>query len=445
MGLLRAGAGALGGALADQWREFFYCDSLTADILAVKGQKRTSRRSSNVRAEDNIITNGSGIAVADGQCMIIVQQGEVIEVCAEPGEFTFDNSTEPSVFVGGFGEGLKQTFRTIGRRFTFGGDTGRDQRVYYFNTKEILNNRFGTPSPVQFRVVEPRANLDTEVSIRCNGVYSYRISDPILFYRHISGNMAEVYERAEIDEQLKTEFIDALQPALGELSNLALRPYQIPQHVRELKDVMNKELSASWGELRGLTVVKIAMNPITLTPEDQKRIQVFQDRVALSNPGLAAGAIVEAQAEAMKSAASNPNGPMGGFVGMGFAGQMGGMNSANLFNIANQQQGPQPPQGPQPVPPAGSPAGGWTCACGAVNTAKFCSECGKPRPEEKAGWTCGCGAVNKGRFCTECGKPKPAGEPLYRCDKCGWEPEDPHHPPRFCPECGDPFGDGDKV
>ena len=185
MGLIKAAAGAVGGVLADQWKEFFYCDSLPNDVLMRKGQKRVSSRSSNTKGIDNIISNGSGIAVADGQCMIIVEQGKVVEFCAEPGEFTYDASTEPSIFSGSFGESVKQTFKTIGKRFTYGGDTGKDQRVYYFNTKEIIGNKFGTANPIMFEVVNKRIGISRTVNVRCNGVYTYVISDPLLFYTRL--------------------------------------------------------------------------------------------------------------------------------------------------------------------------------------------------------------------------------------------------------------------
>ena len=215
MGLIKAGMGALGGTMADQWKEFFYCDAIDKDVLVVKGQKRTSKRSSNTKGNDNIISNGSGIAVADGQCMIIVEQGEVVDLCAEPGEFVYDMSTEPSIFAGDLGESVRQVFQTIGKRFTYGGDTGKDQRVYYFNTKEIIDNKFGTANPFLFRVVDRNIGLDREVSVRCNGIYSYRITNPLLFYTNVCGNVESAYERTEIDNQLKTEFIGALQPAFA--------------------------------------------------------------------------------------------------------------------------------------------------------------------------------------------------------------------------------------
>ncbi len=435
MGLIKAGMGAIGGTLADQWKEFFYCDAIDKNVLVVKGQKRVTSRTTNTKGNDNIISNGSGIAVADGQCMIIVEQGKIVEVCAEPGQFTYDTSTEPSLFSGSLGKSIIETFKTMGKRFAYGGDTGKDQRVYYFNTKEIIDNKFGTANPLPFRVVDSKIGLDIDVSIRCNGVYSYKIANPILFYTNVCGNVEQEYTRSEIDSQLKTEFISALQPAFAKLSALEMRPNQVPAHAEELSSFMNEALNKKWGELRGLQVVSIAMNPITLPEEDAEMIKQAQRTAIMRDPGMAAATLVGAQAEAMKSAASNEAGAMTGFLGMGMAMNAGGgMNAQNLYAMAQQQQAPA---APAPAPAAG----GWTCSCGAVNTGKFCAECGAKKPDD--GWTCSCGTVNKGKFCVECGAKKPASEPLYRCDKCGWEPEDPKHPPKFCPECGDPFDDSD--
>ena len=462
MGLIQAGIGAIGGVLADQWKEFFYCDAIDKDVLVVKGKKRTSSRSSNTKGNDNIISNGSLIAVADGQCMIIVEQGKIVEVCAEPGEFTYDTSTEPSIFTGKLGDSIKQTFKLIGKRFTFGGDTGKDQRVYYFNTKEIVENKFGTASPIPFRVVDRNIGLDIDVSVRCSGVYSYRLADPLLFYANVCGNVERDYNRSQIDAQLKTEFVSALQPAFAKISELEVRPSALPGHTEDLCDAMNVALTKKWGEIRGLQVVSIAMNPITLTEEDQELIKKAQHAAIMRDPTMAAATLVGAQSEAMKDAAKNPNGAMVGFMGMGMAQQTGGMNAQSLFAMGQQQQAAQPaangwkcscgatatgkfcPECGKPKPEA-KPANGWKCSCGATATGKFCPECGKPKPADADGWKCACGAVNKGRFCSNCGAKKPAEAPLYRCDKCGWEPADPKNPPRFCPECGDPFDDKDII
>lgn len=440
--------------MADQWKEFFYCDAMDRDVMVTKGRKRTSSRSSNTKGNDNIISNGSVIAVADGQCMIIVEQGKIVEVCAEPGEFRYDTSTEPSIFTGSLGEGIKETFKTVGKRFTFGGDTGKDQRVYYFNTKELVDNKFGTPNPIPFRVVDSKIGLDVDVSVRCSGVYSYKIADPLLFYTNVCGNVEEDYERGELDSQLKTEFISALQPAFGRLSDLEMRPNQIVSHNTELEAAMNTALSAKWGELRGLKIVSIALGSVTLPQEDADMIKQLQRAAVLQNPNMAGATLAGAQADAMKAAASNSGGAMTGFMGMGMAMNAGGgMNAQNLFAMGQQQAAQQQPPQQQAVQqqPAQqqsqrqqpAQADTWKCSCGAETTGKFCPECGSARPVKSDGWVCVCGAVNKGKFCPECGAKKPADQPLYRCDKCGWEPEDPAHPPKFCPECGDLFDEND--
>ncbi len=442
MGLIKAAIGAVGGALADQWKEFFYCESMSSDVLVQKGMKKTSGRSSNTKGSDNVITQGSGIAVADGQCMIIVENGKILDVCAEPGEYTFNMSGEPSIFSGDLGEGIKGTFASIGERFAHGGQVGTDTRVYYFNTKEIVGNKYGTPTPVPFRVVDRNIGLDIDVSIRCNGEYSYKIVDPLLFYANVCGNVSSVYRRSEIDSMLKTELMTALQPAFAKISEMGIRYSALPGHTMEIADALNEVLSKKWTELRGIKIASFGVNSVTCSPEDEKMIKELQRTAVMRDPSMAAATLVGAQGDAMKAAASNKAGAMTGFMGMGMAQQAGGMNAQALYGMAAQQsqQAEQSVQQPQRQ---NAPAGSWKCSCGAVNTAKFCSECGKPKPSAN-GWTCSCGAVNKGKFCGECGKPKPAGEPLYRCDKCGWEPEDPKNPPKFCPECGDKFDDNDK-
>ena len=433
MGLLKAGIGAVGGVLADQWKEYFYCEAMDRDILVMKGRKRTGKRSSNKKGDDNIISNGSVIAVADGQCMLIVDQGKVVEVCAQPGEFVYDTSTEPSIFSGDLGESLNNTFNKIGQRFAFGGDTGKDQRVYYFNTKEIMDNRFGTPSPIPFRVVDRNIGLDIDVSVRCNGVYSYRIADPILFYTNVCGNVSEEYTREELDSQLKAEFLTALQPGFARISEMGIRPNAIPGHLMELTDAMDNILSEKWQGLRGLKIVAIGMNQVTLPEEDAEMIKQAQRMAILQNPSMAAATLAGAQAEAMKMAASNQNGAMMGFAGMNMASAQGGMNMQGLYqmgaqqNMAGMQQGmpgAQPymagmQQGmpgaqqnmagmQQGMPGAQQTApGSWRCQCGTIATGKFCPECGSPRPVVQDQWTCSCGTVNKGKFCQECGKSRP--------------------------------------
>lgn len=443
-GVFKAGVGAVGGVLADQWKEFFYCDAMEPTVLVTKGTKRTSERSANTKGSDNIISNGSGIVVADGQCMLIVEQGKVVEVCAEPGEFTYDSSTEPSIFAGSLGESIKNTFMTIGKRFTYGGDTGKDQRVYYINIKEIYDNKFGSPSPIPFRVVDSKIGLDVDVAVRCSGTYSYTISDPVRFYTNVCANVEGDFTRDKIEGTMKTEFISALTPSFARISELEIRPNQISAHNEEMAEALNVNLSKKWGELRGITVKSVAFNPIVLPDEDAEMIKQAQRTAVMRDPGMAAATLVGAQAEAMKSAASNEAGAMTGFLGMGMAMNQGaGLNTADLFAM-NQQNMQARQQAQQAQQPAQAPADSWKCACGNTATGKFCTECGAKKPEAN-GWTCQCGAVNKGKFCAECGAKKPEGAPLYKCDKCGWEPEDPKNPPKFCPECGDPFDASDIV
>jgi len=463
MGLLQAGIGALSGVLADTWREYFYCEALETDILVVKGKKRTSKRSSNTKGEENIISNGSIIAVNDGQCMVIIEQGKVVDICAQPGEFVYDTSTEPSVFSGNLGESIKKTFAQVGKRFTMGGDTGKDQRIYFFNTKEILGNKYGTANPIPFRVVDRNIGLDIDISVRCNGEYSYKIINPILFYTNVAGNVEEEYNRENIDSMLKTELLTALQPAFAKISEMGIRYSAIPGHTVELADALNEVLSKKWTDLRGIAVASFGVNSVTASKEDEDMIKQLQKSAVMRDPTMAAANLVGAQSDAMRAAASNENGAMMGFMGMGMASQAGGMNAQNLFAMGQQQ--PQQQQAQQQQ----TPKNGWTCVCGAVNTGKFCAECAKPKPEPsvewtcscgtkntgrfcaecakpkpaEVGWTCSCGTINKGKFCVDCGTPKPAGALLYRCDKCGYEPKDPANPPKFCPECSDPFDDND--
>lgn len=439
MGLIKAASGAAGGVLADQWKEYFYCEALGDNVLAVKGRKKVSGRSSNRAGEDNIISSGSVIAVADGQCMLIAEQGKIVEVCAEPGEFVYDSSTEPSIFSGSLGESIGKVFKNIGKRFTFGGQAPKDQRVYYFNTKEIIGNKYGTPSPVPFRVVDRNIGLDVDISIRCFGEYSYRMSNPLLFYTNLCGNMTGEYTRDRIDGQLKTELLTALQPAFAKISDMGVRYSALPGHTMELAQALNDVLSPKWRDLRGLEIVSVGFSSVKASEEDEKMIKELQRNAAFRDPGMAAAHLVGAQAAAMQSAAANQNaGPAMAFMGMNMANQAGGVNAQDLYNMSARRQA-------QSAPQAEPAANGWTCpSCGAAATGKFCPECGTKKPETNT-WTCSCGAVNKGKFCSECGAKKPSGIPQYRCDKCGWEPEDPAHPPKFCPECGDPFDNGDVI
>lgn len=460
MGLIKAAAGAIGGTMADQWKEFYSCDSIDEDVLVVKGRRKVSGRSSNTKAEPDVISDGSAIAVADGQCMMIVEQGRVIELSAEPGVFIYKNDLTPSIFAGNLKEDLKGAAKDAWERFKFGGGAGKDQRVYYFNTKELMGNKYGTLNPIPFKVmIDPSINRFLGISVRCNGEYSYKIVNPMLFYTNVCSNVQTEYTREEIDSQLKSELLSALQPALARISTKGIDYSEIPLYTNELTEALNEELSSRWTELRGLQVVSFGINSISVSDEDKLKIQNMQQAVFMTDPMMAAGNIAAAQADAMRTAAGNENGAMMGFMGMGMAAQASGLNANNLYQMGQQQQVQQAQMAQQQaaVQQTHAPAGGgmgvqqpqtpaarsWTCQCGNTATGKFCPECGCPKPEQADGWTCSCGAVNKGKFCSECGAKKPAGAPLYKCDKCGWEPEDPTKPPKFCPECGDIFDEND--
>ena len=440
MGLIRAGLNAAGGVLADQWKEFFTCDAMSEGVLALKGRKSGGRRSINNKGSDNIITTGSVILVADGQCMMIVDQGKIVEFAAEPGEYTYDASSSPSVFSGNFGDSLGKSINEFGKRFTFGGEPSKDQRIYYFNTKEITGNKYGTPSPIPFRVVDNNVGLDMDVRLRCFGVFSYRICDPVLFYKHVCGNISEPYTRSRLDEQLRSELLGALGMAFGRISEMGIRYSALQMHTMELADTLNDILSKKWRDKRGLEIVDIGISSMTPLDEDVARVQQYQSATAFRTPQMAAQQLARSQDQSMRDAANNAGGAALGFMGMNMAQQTGGNAAAQFYQMAQQQQA----AAPTPAATA-APAGSWKCpSCGATVTGKFCPECGAKKPEDQ-GWVCACGSVNKGKFCPECGAKKPAGVPQYRCDKCGWEPPKGTKPPKFCPECGDPFDDGDIV
>ncbi|HAL18674.1 MAG TPA: virion core protein (lumpy skin disease virus) [Spirochaetaceae bacterium] len=454
MGLIKALTGSVGSMFGDQWKEYFYCEAISSDTLVVKGVKRTSSRSSNTKGTDNVISNGSGIVVADGQCMLIVDQGKVVDLCSEPGLYTFDKSSEPSIFSSGLGKGIIDSFKTIGRRFAYGADAATDQRVYYFNTKEITDNKFGTQNPVPFRAVDSKIGLDLDVSIRCAGIYSYRVTDPLKFYANVCGNISSDFKRSEIDSQLKAEFVSALQPSFGRLSQLELRPNQIPLHTTELENALNDSLSQKWGGMRGIEVSSVAIISLTLPDEDADMIKKIQKAAILRDPLMAAASMTEAHNTAIQNAASNSAGAMNGFVGMGMAGSMSGMGGAgniqSLYQMGmnrsqmgagqnqasmNQNQGRFGGQF------AGQPQSGFS-------QPQFTQpQPAQPQPMQsqpaQSGWKCSCGTVNSGKFCTECGSRRPPQE--FRCDKCGWKPSDPANVPKFCPNCGDRFDEYDIV
>ncbi len=488
MGLIQAAKDTINSMLADQWIEYFYCDSLPENTLMVKG-KRKNTNSNNNNGNDNIISNGSIIAVNEGQCMIIVDQGGVVDICADAGEFIFDASTEPSVLAGNLGQSVKDSFKTMVKRFTTGGDTAKDQRIYFFNIKEIMNNLFGTANPVPFRVVDTNIGLDMDIAIRCNGSYSFKITDPLLFYKNVAGNVTQNYTRDQLASQMKSELLNALQPAFAKVSGMGVRYSALPGHTLELTNALNEVLSEQWSNKRGIEIVSMNINSVKASEEDEQMIKDMQKDAVYRNKDMLMANMGMGAIEAMKIGAANestgammglgavnmagtagasmmaPFMQMGGMNGMGMNGMgmnnmgMNNMNGMNGGQMTNEQMAAMQADAMKKAAAAEAnglvagaavmgaqkaPVLGWTCTCGKEdNRGKFCEECGAKKPSE-AGWTCSCGHVNQGKFCQECGAKKPEGAPIYKCDKCNWEPEDPSNPPKFCPECGDPFDDADK-
>ncbi|MGN0419252.1 MAG: SPFH domain-containing protein [Acetatifactor sp.] len=450
MGLIKAAKDSFSSIMSDQWREYFYCDSLSNDVLMVKGQKRQDSGRKNNNGNDNIISNGSIVAVNEGQCMIIVDQGGIVDVCAEAGEFVYDTSTEASLFYGSLGDNIKNTFTTMAKRFTFGGNTAKDQRVYFFNTKEILNNMYGTATPIPFHIIDRNTGFEFETNMKCNGKYTFKLVDPLLFYKNVAGNVRDTYTKTELLSNMKDELIEALKSAVAEIAGNGVLPSQVAGHSKEITQIVVREMSAQWTELRGVEIVTLTMNP-SFPEADLERINKWADTAVLRNGAMAEARRTEAFTNMMEgkngsgSNGGNSGDAMGNMMNMMAMNMMGNMMGNGAFGgmmgtpaSAGQQAQPQ-------MQPQAAPVLGWTCSCGKTdNRGKFCAECGSPKPAA-AGWTCSCGHVNQGKFCQECGKKKPEGAPMYKCDKCGWEPEDPAHPPKFCPECGDIFDENDRV
>ncbi len=431
MGLITAAGASLSSILGDQWKEYFYCSEMDTNVLVRKGQKNHGKSGLlNRGGSDNVITNGSTIVVNEGQCMIIVDQGAIVDICAQPGAYTYDTSTEPSVFSGGLGEGIAKSFEQFKARFSYGGVTAHDQRIYYFNTKDIIGNKYGTANPVPFRVVDNNIGLDVDISIRCFGEYSYRLSDPILFYKNICGNVNSDYTKDRIENQLRTELLTALQPAFGKISDMGIRYSAVVNHTEDMAKALNEVLSDRWADKYGIVISAFGISSLKASEEDEKMIKDLQKTAVFQNAGMAGAMKVNAEAQAMMDAAKNPNGAAMGFFGMGMAQQAagGGTDAASLFAMAEQQKAAKAAKM--------QPAGGWKCPkCGAEgNVGKFCGECGTPKPAD--GWKCPqCGHEgNNGKFCSECGSPKPAGDGKWKCPKCGHD----GNSGKFCGECGSP-------
>lgn len=427
-----AATGAVSSVLKDQWKEYIYCDSLSSDVLVKKGVKRLAEGSVNNDGSSNIISDGSKIAVNEGQFLIIVENGKIVDYTSEAGSYTYKTGTEPSLFDSGF-QGLKDSFSKVGKRFTFGGQAENDQRVYFINIKEIMDNKVGI-GDVPFRDSE----FGFTIKLHGFGSYSYKIVDPLMFYTNVCANVTDKFMRSTIDEQLKAEVQHNLQPALGRIA-LKQIPYdQLTLFTKDIADELNKELSNEWVQRRGIAITSVAFSSIAPDDESAKKINQFQESRVYTNAQMMGARLGAANANAMESAASNSAGAMTGFMGLGFAQQAGsnaGNSIASFYGGGQQQQQPMQQQPMQPNVQHTSGAS-WTCpSCGVQNVGKFCGQCGtkQPEPQQSGSWTCSCGTVNTGKFCSNCGTKQPQAAP--RCN-CGYVFPDPNNLPKFCPECG---------
>lgn len=341
MGLIKALANSVGGSLGDQWKEYFYCDSLAQNVLMCKGQKQQTQRGTNFRGESNIISNGSVIAVNEGQCALIVEDGKIVELTCEPGRFVYDTSSEPSIFAGEFGQSLKDTFKQIGKRFTFGGSTGKDQRVYFINIKPIENNLFGTYTPIPFRFVDKNVGVDIDLHVRCRGRFSYTIDNPIVFYTRIAANVQDCFTSDQLLDQLRAEFVTYLQAAFAPISSRGVRPSDLLGETIELVDEMNKLLKEKWLEMRGLKIFSIAFESISVPDDEQKILTKLQETKVFTNSQMAAANFAQAQADALRAAASNENaGAFMAFAGMNMANATGKMMGGAVGGVSPQVADP---------------------------------------------------------------------------------------------------------
>lgn len=430
MGIIRAAAQAIGGSLADQWLEVYEPDDMGSQTVFTSGVK--IRKGQNTKGTDQTVSNGSIIHVYDNQMMLLVDGGKVVDYTAEPGYYKVDNSALPSLFNGQLKESVKETFA----RVKFGGATPTLQKVFYINLQEIKGIKFGTRNPVNYF----DSFYNAELFLRAHGTYSIKITDPLLFYQEVVPRNADHVEIGDVNEQYISEFLEALQASINQMSADGIRISYVPSKGRELSKYMADTLDEDWNRMRGMEVQSVGIASISYDEESQKMIQMRNQGAMLSDPTVREGYVQGAMARGLEAAGSNANGSMAGFMGMGVGmqaagGMMGNASQVNLAQMQMQQQAAQNAQAQNAAQTAGTQsangkaAGSWTCECGAENTGKFCSECGKPKPEPKS-WVCECGTENTGKFCSECGKPKPAGSWVCRCGA--------ENTGKFCSECGSP-------
>jgi len=389
MGIVKALTSSIGGSLADQWLEVIEAGNMGDQTLFTSGVK--VRKGSNTKGTDNTVSDGSVIHVYPNQFMLLVDGGKVIDYTGEPGYFTVKNSSMPSLFNGQLKEAVSESFD----RIRFGGQTPTAQKVYFINLQEIKGIKFGTPNPINYF----DQFYNAELFLRAHGTYSIKIADPILFYAEAVPKNAEHIEVEDINGQYLSEFLEALQSSINQMSADGIRISYVASKGKELGQYMADVLDDQWRAVRGMEIQSVGIASISYDEESKSLIQMRNQGAMLSDPGIREGYVQGAAARGIEAAGSNANGSLAGFMGMGM-----GMNTAGGFMGAASAANANQMQMNQAAKNAGAQET-WTCSCGSVNTGKFCPDCGSKKPEGP--WTCGCGAVNTGKFCSECGKPRP--------------------------------------
>ena len=409
MGIIKAAADLVKGNLGDQWLEVYEAENMGDQTVFTRGVQ--IRRGQNTKGTDNTVSNGSVVHVYDNQFMILVDGGKIVDYTAEPGYYTINNSALPSMLNGQFGDSLSEAFK----RFKYGGQTPTKQKVYFINLQEIKGIKFGTRQPVNYF----DSFYNAELFLRAHGTYSIKITNPLQFYAEAIPKNTDHVEIDEINEQYLSEFLEALQSAINQMSADGIRISFVSSKARELGKYMAGILDEEWNQMRGMEVQAVGIS-ISYNEESQKLINLRNEGAMLSDPTIREGYVQAAAARGLEAAGSNANGAMAGFMGMGMAGNIGGsiVGNASSVNMAQMQMNQQAQnnmnqmnmgmgqmnQSNMGVQPQPQQAAGRTCSCGQVNSGKFCSNCGKPAPS--ADWTCSCGQVNTGNFCSNCGKPR---------------------------------------
>lgn len=422
MGIIRAIGQAIGGTLADQWLEVIEADDMSDKTVFTSGV--LIRKGQNTKGTGNTVSNGSIIHVYDNQFMMLVDGGKVVDYTAEPGYYKVDNSSLPSLFNGQFGDSLKDSFN----RIKYGGQTPTAQKVFFINLQEIKGIKFGTRNPINYF----DNFYNAELFLRAHGTYSVKITNPLQFYAEVIPRNADRVEIDEINEQYLSEFLEALQSSINQMSADGTRISYVTSKARELGKYMSTTLDEEWNQTRGMEIQAVGIASVSYDEESQKLINMRNEGAMLGgDASVLRGMAVKNLTEGVRDAGSNAGGAMTGFMGVGMGMQQFNTSMEGLNAMTAGMAGTQPQAAPQQaVSPqqTAAPANSWTCECGASNTGKFCSECGKPAPAPVNSWTCECGTVNTGKFCSECGKPAPAAE--WTCE-CGTVNKG-----KFCSNCG---------